>query len=79
VTMSLKASEGEAPMWWSVQVRYGTKWKFFVHPAGRSEVTVPADAKLGAISNVVVGAVDRCGNESERVLVGLGNAPQIRG
>ena len=69
--LSLKSGEGEEPMWWSVHARYGMKWKFFVYPAGEGELSLPADGQAGAIGSVVVGAVDRCGNESDRVSVAM--------
>ncbi|HEX8522631.1 MAG TPA: family 10 glycosylhydrolase [Tepidisphaeraceae bacterium] len=70
-TVRIGAAPGESPWLWAVKARYGTKWKFFVGSAGSNEVALPADAKTGVINSVIVTAVDRSSNESERVAVGL--------
>jgi uncharacterized lipoprotein YddW (UPF0748 family) len=58
---------GEKPWQWAVWAKYGDQWRFFVYPANADGVTLDADAKLGKVTAVCVSAVDRCGNESERI------------
>ena len=71
LALTLTAAAGEAPTWWAIHARYGTKWKFYVRPAIAGDTTLAAEEKLGPINSVIVAAVDRCGNESERVTVSL--------
>jgi hypothetical protein len=54
---------------YAIWTRYGNEWRFAVAPAARTEWMVADDAQLGEASAVFVSAVDRLGNESERVLV----------
>jgi uncharacterized lipoprotein YddW (UPF0748 family) len=71
VTIAVAPAAGEAPTWYSVHARYGTKWKFSVHPASAGTIKLDKDAKLGEVGAIVVGSVDRCGNESERVTASI--------
>ncbi|SHH46951.1 glycoside hydrolase family 10 protein [Massilia sp. CF038] len=61
VQLKLAAKDNTHFAIWS---RHGSEWRFAVAPAARTEFTVPDDA-----SAVVVSAIDRLGNESERVSV----------
>jgi uncharacterized lipoprotein YddW (UPF0748 family) len=54
---------------YAIWSRYGNEWRFAVAPAGRANLLLADDAARGAVSAVVVSAVDRLGNESERVQV----------
>ena len=65
----LKLAAGSANAYYAIWSRHGAEWRFAVAPATRVEWTVPDDARLGAASVVVVSAVDRLGNESERITV----------
>jgi hypothetical protein len=67
--VNLKLAAGKAGMLYAIWSRYGNEWRFSVAPATRGEYSVPDDAKLGAANAVVVSAVDRLGNEGERVEV----------
>ena len=60
---------GEKPWQWAVWAKYGDEWRFFVYPSDANGVTLDPDAKLGKVTAMCVSAVDRCGNESERVQV----------
>ncbi len=51
---------------YAIWARYGANWRFAVAPGGASEWSLPDEAG-GPASAVVVSAVDRLGNESERV------------
>jgi uncharacterized lipoprotein YddW (UPF0748 family) len=67
VTVILKPSPGETPIVFSVWVRYGQAWRFLTVPAGTPSLTLNPDPATGPASRVVITAVDRCGNESEKV------------
>ena len=55
---------------YAIWSRHGNDWRFAVAPAARPELTVGEDA-----SAVIVSAVDRLGNESERVSVFKASEP----
>lgn len=67
--VKLKLSAGTSNTLYAIWSRYGSEWRFAVAPASRTEWTAPDDAKLGAANAVFVSAVDRLGNEGERVQV----------
>jgi uncharacterized lipoprotein YddW (UPF0748 family) len=67
--VNLKLAAGKADSLYAIWSRYGSEWRFAVAPASNGEWSVPDDAKLGAADAVVVSAVDRLGNEGERVQV----------
>lgn len=79
-SMKVSAYEGAVRVSWSrdakvwqhaIWVRYGERWHFRVAPAGESSITLKDDAGLGGpVSEVVLSAVDRLGNESGRVKAG---------
>jgi uncharacterized lipoprotein YddW (UPF0748 family) len=59
-------AQGNVPVrQWAVHVRYGKRWSFYVYPSGVRAIS-PGDA-----DEVIVSAVDRYGNESERVTVNV--------
>lgn len=65
----LKLAPGKADALYAIWSRYGNEWRFAVAPASAAAFTVADDAQLGEASSVFVSAVDRLGNESERVQV----------
>jgi uncharacterized lipoprotein YddW (UPF0748 family) len=67
--VSLKLAPGKANALYAIWSRYGSEWRFAVAPASKLEWAVPDDARLGAANAVFVSAVDRIGNEGERVQV----------
>lgn len=67
--VKLKMVPGKTDAVYAVWSRYGSQWRFAVAPAGQATMTVADDAKLGQADAVFVSAVDRLGNESERVQV----------
>jgi uncharacterized lipoprotein YddW (UPF0748 family) len=67
--VNLKLAAGKADALYAIWSRYGSEWRFAVTPASNGQWSVPDDAKLGAANAVVVSAVDRLGNEGERVQV----------
>ena len=67
--MGLKLTAGKANALYAVWSRHGAEWRFAVVPASKVDWTVADDAKLGPATAVVVSAIDRLGNESERVSV----------
>ncbi len=54
---------------YAVWTRYGKEWRFSVVPAAQQHALVVDDPRLGEPNSVFVSAVDRLGNESERVQV----------
>ena len=58
------ASTGQPVAQFAIWSRYGSEWRFAVAPASRSTLLLPEGANA-----LVVSAVDRLGNESERVSV----------
>jgi uncharacterized lipoprotein YddW (UPF0748 family) len=64
--LDLKLSAGKGATQFAIWARYGEEWRFTVAPAARGEVTLADEAGVAARA-VVVSAVDRLGNESERV------------
>jgi uncharacterized lipoprotein YddW (UPF0748 family) len=67
VMVMLNRSPGEPPIVYAVWARYGQQWRFLTVPAGSPSLTLNPDPNAGPASGVVLTAVDRCGNESERV------------
>jgi uncharacterized lipoprotein YddW (UPF0748 family) len=67
--IKLKLAPGKADTLYAVWSRYGNEWRFSVTPAAAHALTVADDARLGEANAVFVSAVDRLGNESERVQV----------
>jgi uncharacterized lipoprotein YddW (UPF0748 family) len=66
--LDLTLSAGKSATQYAIWARYGDEWRFVVTPASRGDVTL-ADENGIAAGAVVVSAVDRLGNESERVTV----------
>ena len=67
VRLGLAAAKANAS--YAVWSRHGDEWRFAVVPASNVEYLIADDARLGPAKAVVVSAVDRLGNESERVSV----------
>ncbi len=67
--LKLSAGSGRPVAQYAIWSRYGTEWRFAVAPGTRPSVLLPDDPSAGAANAVVVSAVDRLGNESERVRV----------
>jgi uncharacterized lipoprotein YddW (UPF0748 family) len=67
VHLTLAASK--APTLYAIWTRHGDEWRFAVAPGGRKHWAIVDDDKLGMANTVFVSAVDRLGNESERVQV----------
>lgn len=60
----LKITPGKDNVHYAIWSRHGSDWRFAVAPAGKADWSVADDA-----SAVVVSAIDRLGNESERLTV----------
>ncbi|WP_295994209.1 hypothetical protein [Rugamonas sp.] len=67
--MGAAAHGGQAVAVYALWSRYGSEWRFAVAPGGRTALLLPDDPVAGAVNMVVVSAIDRLGNESERVSV----------
>jgi hypothetical protein len=67
--LRLNLAAGKSDSLYAIWSRFGNEWRFSVAPAARADVTVADDARLGEATAVFVSAVDRLGNESERVQV----------
>jgi uncharacterized lipoprotein YddW (UPF0748 family) len=71
VALKLSAVAGKPVAQYAIWSRYGAEWRFAVAPASRPVLLLADDAAGGAAQAVVVSAVDRLGNESERINVNL--------
>jgi hypothetical protein len=60
---------------WLVRTRVGTDWSTDVLPGLQRFFTIPRIAGAVSADEVVVSAVDRSGNESAPVMLGLATAP----
>ena len=69
VSLKLAAGAGKPVAHYAIWSRYGSEWRFAVAPASRPVLLLADDAVGGAAQAVVVSAVDRLGNESERINV----------
>ncbi|MFC0167529.1 glycoside hydrolase family 10 protein [Pseudoduganella danionis] len=69
LALKLSVTGGKPVAQYAIWSRYGSEWRFSVAPATRAQVLLADDAAAGAAQAVVVSAVDRLGNESERVTV----------
>ncbi|MET3130331.1 uncharacterized lipoprotein YddW (UPF0748 family) [Oxalobacteraceae bacterium GrIS 1.11] len=67
--LSLVAGAGKPVAQYAIWSRYGEHWRFTVVPGMRGDWALADDASAGPVNAVVVSAVDRLGNESERVSV----------
>jgi uncharacterized lipoprotein YddW (UPF0748 family) len=62
----------DEPVWQhAIYARYGDTWKFRVVPGSERRVNLPP----GDINAIVISAVDRTANESDRVTLSLAGAP----
>jgi uncharacterized lipoprotein YddW (UPF0748 family) len=69
VTISLRPGQGEPTANYAIWMRYANNWFFTSVPGGAPSLTLNPDAAGDSPSSIVVTAVDRCGNESQRVTV----------
>lgn len=64
--VSMRPGDGEPPFRWAVWVRRGDSWEFDSYPGATESVSL-GNAGGRRPDQVVISAVDRLGNESERV------------
>jgi uncharacterized lipoprotein YddW (UPF0748 family) len=69
MALKLSAGGGKPVAHYAIWSRYGNEWRFAVAPASRPVILLPDDAAGGTAQAVVVSAIDRLGNESERISV----------
>jgi uncharacterized lipoprotein YddW (UPF0748 family) len=69
LNLKLAPGAGKPVALYAIWARYGAQWRFAVAPGARTEWVLPDDAAAGPASAVVVSAIERLGNESERVSV----------
>jgi len=69
LALKISATGAKPVAQYAIWSRYANEWRFSVAPAGRANLLLADDAAGGAVQAVVVSAVDRLGNESERVSV----------
>jgi uncharacterized lipoprotein YddW (UPF0748 family) len=74
VRVTWTASEGEPAWLWAVYYKQGSSWNFKTVPGAKREVTLRDSATNGATGTICVSAIDRCGNESQRVIISTGLA-----
>lgn len=63
------AGSDEMPWQYAVWVKRDGTWTFSIHPGDLSGIDLVSDMSGGEATAVCVSAVDRCGNESKRVIV----------
>lgn len=68
-TVSWKSANEEDDWLWAVYTLKGRNWTTHILPATSASLTLEADSKGALPSRVAVAAVDRNGNESEKVIV----------
>jgi K+ transporter len=66
----LRLSAGRTTTQFAIWAKYGNEWRFITAPSSLTEVTLADDGALQP-AIAVVSAVDRLGNESERVTAQL--------
>jgi len=64
--LDLSLSAGKSTTQYAIWAKYGNEWRFITAPANLTDVTLADDGALQPLV-AVVSAVDRLGNESERV------------
>ncbi len=75
-TVSLQP-QGSEPVWlWLVRTRIGTDWTTEVFPGLQRFLMIPRSASGAMADELAVSAVDRNGNESAAVLLGLQSPPE---
>jgi uncharacterized lipoprotein YddW (UPF0748 family) len=67
--VKLELVAGTSNALYAIWARFGDEWRFAVAPASTREYVIADDGKLGAANSVFVSAVDRLGNEGERLHV----------
>jgi hypothetical protein len=55
---------------WALWIRHGDTWSFHTFPVDTTSQLLKDDPRSGPITEIVVSAVDRLGNESARATVG---------
>jgi uncharacterized lipoprotein YddW (UPF0748 family) len=68
IHLTLSPGWFDRPWLWAIWMKEGSQWTFKVVPGSMRELEIPAIATHGSVTAVVVSSVDRCGNESDRVL-----------
>jgi uncharacterized lipoprotein YddW (UPF0748 family) len=68
--LDLRLSAGRTTTQFAIWAKYGNEWRFITAPSSLTEVTLADDGALQP-AIAVVSAVDRLGNESERVTAQL--------
>lgn len=70
-TISL-VPQGLEPVWqWLVRTRYGDDWRADVFPGTQRFLMIPRPVQGAPADEIAVSAIDRAGNESQPVLMGL--------
>ena len=69
MTVSWRPTGGVKTWQYAVWSRHGDQWQFHVLPAEQTSIQLTDDAGTGPVTQVVVSAVDRLGNEGARVAV----------
>ena len=68
--------QGSEPVWlWLVRTRVGTDWTTEVFPGLQRFLMIPRSGNAAMADEIAVSAVDRNGNESAAVLLGLQSPP----
>jgi uncharacterized lipoprotein YddW (UPF0748 family) len=65
----IEPGDGEAAAVWTIQARYGRRWKLKIIPSGRDNVELPTAWEGSPCELIAVRAVDRSGNASDAVVL----------
>jgi uncharacterized lipoprotein YddW (UPF0748 family) len=70
--ITLQPGAGKPVAWFAIWSECAGGWRFAVKPAVRSVIQPGSDGQCTQVGKVVVSAIDRFGNESEKTVVNLG-------
>ncbi len=73
--ITLQPGAGKPVAWFAIWSECDGGWRFMVKPAVRSVIQPGSDGKCKAPGKVVVSAIDRVGNESEKTVVNIMRKP----
>ena len=73
--ITLLPGAGKPVAWFAIWSECEGGWRFMVKPAVRSVIQPGSDGKCKAVGKVVVSAIDRVGNESEKTVVNVVRKP----
>jgi hypothetical protein len=58
----------DRPWLWAIWIKQGSEWTFKSLPGSMRQVELPLSPDAGEVQAIVISSIDRCSNESDRVL-----------